>query len=180
MATMSLFVRTASDPHTMENSIRTRIHAVSPQQPVDAIQTMQDIVSQSLASRRYSLSLLAAFAALALLLSAVGIYGIVSYTTLQRTREFGIRIAVGATRGNVMSVVFRHGMVLTLAGSLIGIGAAFLIARALTRLLFQISPLDTPSFISSAVLIGLISAAACVVPALRAARVDPARALRSE
>ena len=180
MATMSLFVRSAGDPRSLADSIRARIHAVEPNQPVDEIQTMNDVLSQSLAPRRYSLSLLGAFAALALLLSAVGIYGIVSYTTLQRTREFGIRIAVGATRADVVALVFRQGLILTLTGSLIGLGAALLLSRALTQLLFHVSPLDAASFIAAVLLLGLISTAACLIPAFRGASTDPVKALRSE
>ncbi|HEX4758079.1 MAG TPA: FtsX-like permease family protein [Terracidiphilus sp.] len=98
----------------------------------------------------------------------------------QRSREFGIRIAVGATRGNVMAVVFHQGLVLTLIGASVGVGAALPAARALTQLLFGISPLDATSFCSSIVLLGLMSVAACVIPTLRAVRLDPVRALRSE
>ncbi|HEX5234215.1 MAG TPA: ABC transporter permease [Silvibacterium sp.] len=180
MATMSLFVRSAADPRSLADSIRARIHSVKPDQPVDEIQTMQEIMSRSLAPRRYSLSLLGAFAALGLLLSAVGIYGIVSYTTLQRTREFGIRIAVGATRTSVVALVFRQGLVLALAGSLIGVVAATLLTGALSRLLFQVSPLDAVSFISAVFLVGVISAVASLTPALRAASVNPVEALRAE
>ncbi len=98
----------------------------------------------------------------------------------QRSREFGIRIAVGATRGNVMAVVFHQGLVLTLIATSVGVGAALPAARALTQLLFTISPLGATSFCSSVVLLGLMSVAACVIPALRAVRLDPVRALRSE
>jgi putative ABC transport system permease protein len=180
MATMSLFVRTEGDPPALDHTIRQRIHSIRPEQPVDTILSMQDIVSNSNAQRRYSLSLLAAFAALALLLAAVGIYGIVSWTTLQRTREFGIRIAVGATRGNVMAEVFRQGLLLAMIGTAIGVVASMLTTRALGQLLFGISPLDATSFCSSVILLGLISVFACVIPALRSAYLDPVRALRSE
>jgi predicted permease len=180
MATMSLFVRSTGDPRLLADSIRARIHAVEPDQPVDEIRSMNDVVSQSLAPRRYSLSLLGAFAALALLLSAVGIYGIVSYTTQQRTREFGIRIAVGATRTDVMALVLRQGLRLTLAGTSIGVGAALLLTHALAQLLFQVSPLDAASFVLSVLLLGLISVAACILPAFRGALTDPTQALRSE
>ena len=180
MATMSLFVRSTSDPLALDHALREKIRAIRPDQPVDAIQSMDGIISSAMAPRRYSLSLLAAFAALAVLLSAVGIYSIVSWTTLQRTREFGIRIAVGAAPGDIMAVVFRQGLVLTLIGTFIGVGAALLITQALTQLLFGTSPLDATSFCLSVVLLGLISAAACVVPALRSAYLDPVRALRSE
>lgn len=180
LASMSLFVRSAGNPLALDDAIRTKIHAIRPLQPVDEIRSMQDIISDSMAPRRYSLTLLAGFAALALLVSAVGIYAIVSYTTLQRTHEFGIRIAVGATRGDVMAVVFRQGLLLTLIGISIGLGAAALTTRILAQLLFGISPLDATSFCSSILLLTLIAFAACVVPALRSAYLDPVHALRSE
>jgi putative ABC transport system permease protein len=180
MAAMSLFVRTEGDAPALDHAIRQRIHSIRPEQPVDMILSMQEIVSNSIAQRRYSLSLLAAFAVLALLLAAVGIYGIVSWTTLQRTREFGIRIAVGATRGNVMADVFGQGLRLALIGTAIGVGASMLTTRALGQLLFGVSPLDLTSFCSSVILLGLISVFSCVIPALRSAYLDPVRALRSE
>jgi ABC-type antimicrobial peptide transport system permease subunit len=113
-------------------------------------------------------------------LAAVGIYGVIAYSVLQRTQEFSIRMAVGAKRSDIMGIVFRRGLVLTLTGMLIGIGGALFLTRLLTRLLFQISPLDVASFVSSAVLLGLISIAAFVIPALRAARLDPMRVLRGQ
>ncbi|MGA8271236.1 MAG: ABC transporter permease [Candidatus Sulfotelmatobacter sp.] len=180
MATMRIYVRSVGNPIALESSIRARIHAVAPDQPIDDMQTMQDVVSQSMAPRRYSLSLLGSFAALALLLSAIGIYGIVSYTTLQRTREFGIRIAVGATRGSVMSHIFRRGLALTGTGALLGIGVAVLLTRILSQLLFEVSPLDTLSFAFAVALLAFISVAACLLPAWRASHLDPIRALRTE
>ena len=180
MAAMSLFVRTEGDLPALDHAIRQRIHSIRPEQPVDTILSMQQIVSNSIAQRRYSLSLLAAFAVLALLLAAVGIYGIVTWTTQQRTREFGIRIAVGATRGNVMADVFAQGLRLALIGTAIGVVASMLTTRALGQLLFGISPLDLTSFCSSVILFGLISLFSCVIPALRSAYLDPVRALRSE
>jgi ABC-type antimicrobial peptide transport system permease subunit len=180
LASMSLFVRSEGATLDLQSSIRAKIHALRPDQPVNEILSMQDLISHSLAPRRYSLSLLGTFAVLALLLSAVGIYGVVAYTTLERRREFGIRIALGATRSNVMTVVFRHGLLLTLAGITIGLGAALLITRVLTQLLFQISPSDATSFFLSFVLLGFISIVACIIPALRTAPLDPVHALRSD
>jgi predicted permease len=180
MATLHLLVRSVGDPLSLDSSIRARIHSIQPDQPVDVIESMDQVLSRSTAQRRYSLSLLAAFAALALLLSAVGIYGIVSYTTAQRTREFGIRIAVGAPRGSLTALVFREGMVLTLAGCLIGVAASLALTGALRRLLFEVSPLDAPTFAASLVLLAIVSAGACVLPAFRAAHVEPVRALRAE
>jgi putative ABC transport system permease protein len=178
MATMHLFVRSTGSPALLESAIRDRIHAVRADQPVDTISTMDDMVAQAMAPRRYSLSLLAAFAALTLLLAAVGIYGVVSYATQQRTSEFGIRIAVGAARSHVMALVFRHGLRLAGTGCAIGFGVALVAAHALERLLFEIGPFDSVSFAAAAVVLGLVAGAACALPALRAARVDPVRALR--
>lgn len=180
MATMSLFVRSAGDPVVLESSIRARVHQVRADQPIDEMRTIDDMISQSMAPRRYSLSLIAAFAALALVLCSVGIYGIVSFTTLQRTREFGIRIALGATRSEVLALVVRHGLLLTLAGTAIGTLASFVCTRALGQLAFETSLIDGPSFLLSALTLALISVGACIAPALRAARTDPAIALRSE
>lgn len=180
MATMSLFVRSVGDPLALDGAIRARIHAARAEQPVDAINSMDDELAQSMAPRRYSLSLLTAFTALTLLLCAVGVYSIVSYATLQRTREFGIRIAVGATRGDVIALVFRHGLALACAGCALGMCAALLVTRILTRLLFEVSPFDTASFVISALLLGFVAITACVFPALRAARLDLTRALRTE
>jgi predicted permease len=180
LASMSLFVRSEGATLGLASSIRARIHALRPDQPVNQIFSMQDLISHSLAPRRYSLSLLGTFTTLALLLSAVGIYGVVSYTTLERRREFGIRMALGATRSNVMAVVLRHGLLLTLAGISTGVGVALLITRVLTQLLFQTSPLDAASFFVSFVLLGIVSILACIIPALRAAHLDPVHALRND
>jgi putative ABC transport system permease protein len=180
LASMSLFVRTLGNPLMLAEAIRIRIHAIQADQPVDEIQSMQDVVSNSLAARRYSLSLLSAFAGLTLLLSAVGIYAIVSWTTLQRTREFGIRMALGATRAEVMAVAFRQGLQLSFAGTAIGICVASLMTQALAQLLFGVSPLDPASFCSAVVLFVAIGLGACILPAIRSASIDPARALRGD
>jgi putative ABC transport system permease protein len=180
MATMSLFVRSASDPRTLANSVRTRIHAISPNQPVGDLRTMQDLMGQSLAPRRYSLLLLGAFAALAVLLAALGTYGIVSYAASQRMQEFGVRMALGASRYSLMSHVIRNGLALTTIGAIVGASLALLATRALSQLLFQVSPLDAVSFSSAAVLLSLTSIGACLPAAWRASHVDPVRALRNE
>ena len=180
MATMSLFVRSTADPRTLASSVRARIHTVRPDQPVEDLRTMQDLMGQSLAPRRYSLLLLGSFAVLAVLLAALGIYGVVSYTTLQRTREFGVRVALGASRYSLMSDVIRKGLVLTIAGAAVGAGGAMLATRTLSRLLFQVSPLDAVSFTSAAFLLAFTSIGACLPAAWRASHVDPVRALRNE
>jgi predicted permease len=180
MATMSLFVRSTANPAALVENVRARIHAVRPNQPVQDLQPMTDLMAHSLAPRRYSLSLLGAFAALAVLLSALGIYGVVSYTTQQRTREFGVRIALGATRGSVMSHVFREGLALTACGAAIGAGVALWATQILSHILFQVSPLDPVSFGFAILLLAVISNFACLLPAWRASRLDPIKALRTE
>jgi predicted permease len=180
MASMSLFVRSSIFPQTIAGSVRSSIHRVRPNQPVQDLQPMMDLMAKSLAPRRYSLGLLGAFATLAVLLAALGIYGVVSYTTQQRTREFGVRIALGAPRSSVMSEVFREGLMLTLTGAAIGAAGALWATRALSHILFEVSPLDPASFAFALVLLAAISNCACLLPAWRASQLDPIRALRAE
>jgi ABC-type antimicrobial peptide transport system permease subunit len=180
MATMSLFVRSSAYPPALANGVRDRIHAVRPDQPVQELEPMTELMAETLAPRRYSLSLLGAFAALAVLLSALGIYGVVSYATQQRAREFGVRIALGATPANVMSQVLRQGMALTASGAALGAGAALWATQALSHILFQVRPLDPVSFAFAIALLALISICACLLPAWRASRLDPVQALRTE
>jgi putative ABC transport system permease protein len=180
MATMSLFLRVDGTPTAMANSLRDRIHAVAPDQPVQNIQSVADLVSQSVATRRYTLILVGAFAAVGLLLAAVGVYRVISYATSQRTREFGLRIALGATRGNVVSHVLRGGARLTLLGSLVGIAGALFVTRSVRALLFEVSPFDLWSFAGAVAILAAVSIFACLVPAWRAARVDPIIAISTE
>jgi predicted permease len=180
MATMSLFVRTEGNPMALADGIRDRIHAVSPDQPVQSVQSVAELVSESVATRRYTLVLIGMFAVVDLVLAAVGVYGVISYVTAQRTREFGVRIALGATRGRVVSEVLRAGIRLTAIGSAIGLVGAFMITRSLSALLFEITPLDAVSYSAAVALLGLISVCACLVPAWRASRVDPIIAMQSE
>jgi predicted permease len=180
MATMSLFLRTEGNGIALADSIRNRIHAVEPNQPVQNIQNVSDMVADSVATRRYTLILVAAFAGVGLLLAAVGVYGVISYATSQRAREFGIRIALGATRGRVISHVLGHSAVLTSLGSLAGIVGALFLTRSLSSLLFEINPLDMLSFSAAVVLLALISIGASLLPAWRASRVDPIITMQSE
>jgi putative ABC transport system permease protein len=180
MATMSLFVRAEGNVMALADSIRDRIHVVEPNQPVQNIQNVADLVSQSVATRRYTLLLVCAFAAVGLLLAAVGVYGVISYATSQRAREFGIRIALGATRGRVISYVLRGSAVLTTLGSLLGIVSALFLTRSLSSLLFEVSPLDLLSFCAAVALLAFVSIGASLFPAWRASRVDPIIAMQSE
>lgn len=180
LATMSLFLRADGNVMALADSVRDRIHAVEPNQPVQNIQSVADMVSQSVATRRYTLVLVGTFAAVGLLLAAVGVYGVVSYATSQRAREFGIRIALGATRGRVVSHVLRGSAVLAAFGSLIGIVGSLLLTHSLASLLFEVSPLDLLSFLAGVTLLVLVSISASLLPAWRAARVDPIIAMQSE
>ena len=180
MATMSLFVRSEGNPMALADSVRDRIHAIKLDQPVQNVQNVAELVSQSVATRRYTLVLIGTFAVVELVLAAVGIYGVISYITAQRTREFGIRIALGATRDRVISEVLRRGVRLIAIGSLIGLVGAFVMTRSVSALLFEISPLDPVSYFAAVALLGLLSVCACLVPAWRASRVDPIIAMQSE
>src|SRR4029077_18746142 len=175
-----LFVRTEGNPMALADGVRHRIHAVKPDQPVQTVQNVAELISQSVATRRYTLVLIGVFAVVDLVLAAVGVYGVISYVTAQRTREFGVRIAIGATRGRVVSEVLRGGVRLTVIGSVIGLVGAFIVTRSLSALLFEISPLDPFSYSAAVALLALISICACLVPAWRASRVDPIIAMQSE
>lgn len=179
-AGMRLFARGNGNPLALANSIRRKIWSIRANQPVDSILTMNGILDQSLASRRYSLLLLEAFALLALFLCMLGIYGVASYAALQRTREFGVRFALGATKANVLRTVLRQGLTLTAVGVCLGVALAFGATRLLQQLLFEVSPVDAASFAAAVTLLATVSICACVIPARRAAKVDPMVALRYE
>jgi putative ABC transport system permease protein len=178
---MNLFVRAAGDnPGLLANSIRVKIQSMYPNQPVERISVMRDVVSRTLTQRRYSVGLMTAFATLALLLCALGIYGVVSYVTLQRTREFGIRMALGASRQDVLRNVLYQGGSLVLTGTIIGFVLALVAARGLSQLLFETVAFDPAIFAFSTLLLGVIGFLACLVPGVRAAQLDPRVALNME
>jgi putative ABC transport system permease protein len=166
--------------NSLAAAIREQVTALDKEQPVSNVRTMQETVATSMTGDKFATILLGVFSFLALVLAAVGIYGVIAYSVSQRMQEFGIRIAVGAGRGDIMGIVFRHGLVLTAAGISIGIGGALFLTQMLTSLLFQVSPFDVPSFLSSIILLGSISIVAFLIPAFRAAKTDPIQVLRSE
>jgi ABC-type antimicrobial peptide transport system permease subunit len=181
LASMNLFVRSAGgDPVLLANSVRGKIQSLYPNQPVERITVMREVVSRTLAQRTYSVGLMSAFAGLALLLSGLGIYGVVSYVTLQRTREFGIRMAIGASRQEVLRIVLRQGGSLVAVGVVLGVGFSVLSTRALSQLLFETTPLDPGIFISAVLLLAAIGVLACLLPGIRASQIDPWVALNSE
>jgi ABC-type antimicrobial peptide transport system permease subunit len=180
MSAMNLLVRSSENPSGLADSLRSLIHGLRPDQPVQGIDSVEQMETQSITARRYTLFVLGTFGVVDLVLAAVGVYGVISYVTAQRTREFGIRIALGATRGGVISHVLRGGFRLTMLGAVIGLLGAFMVTRSLSALLFEITPLDPISYSAGAALLALISICACLVPAWRASRVDPIIAMQSE
>lgn len=177
---MNLVVRTKSDPLRWANAVRSQVWAVDKDQPLFDTKTVEDIVADSFGRQHVLASLLGAFAAVALLLAAVGIYGLVSYAVRQRTQEIGIRMALGAQSGEVLRLVLWQGMGLTLAGLFIGLLTALATAGLLGGFLFGVKPTDPASFAGVALLLACIALLACCIPARRAIRVDPMVALRYE
>jgi putative ABC transport system permease protein len=173
-------VRTAGDPERYTNLVRAAVRSVDPDQPIALVRTMDDLIALSVGQRRLSMLLLSLFSGIALVLASVGIYGVMSYSVSQRSRELGVRIALGAARRDVLRLVLRQGMTLAVLGIGIGVGAAFLLARLIRSQLYQVGTGDPLTFIGVALLLGLTALAANLIPALRATRVDPAVVLREE
>ena len=177
---LNLVVRTQGDPLNLVGPIRNEVHNLDPDQPIAATRPMTDWVSSSVSTPRYRTTLLGLFAALAMILAATGIYGVMSYSVAQRTHEIGVRMALGARRRDVLKIVVRQGMVLTLIGVVLGLGGAFALTRVMSTLLFGVTAKDPLTFGVVAGLLMLVAFLACVVPARRATKVDPLVALRYE
>jgi putative ABC transport system permease protein len=177
---ISFIVRSRAETPTVAAGIRERVRAIDPELPVYDLGTMSDAVAQSVAQPRFYMILLTAFAALALLLAALGIYGVISYSVSQRTRELGIRIALGATQDRVVRLVLGHGMALTSVGVAVGLVGAFWLVQLLASMLFGVAATDAPTFLGVSVVLLGVAGAASYLPARRAARVDPVTAMRAE
>ncbi|MGH9939226.1 MAG: FtsX-like permease family protein, partial [Blastocatellia bacterium] len=177
---MSLVARTSGDPTSLNAAIRAQVLQLDKEQPVSSIATLDRLVSTSIAQQKFSMLLLGVFAAVAMVLAAVGIYGVLSYAVTQRTHEIGIRMALGAGRPAVLRLVIGHGMTLTLIGIAAGLAAAFLLTRLMSTLLFGVSATDPLTFGVIALLLVTIALLACWIPARRATKVDPMIALRFE
>jgi putative ABC transport system permease protein len=176
----TIVIRTSNDPTAMIAAVRSEILSVDKDQPVSNVQTLEYYVTRSTARQRFSMILLFTFAAVALVLAAVGVYGVTSYSVTQRTHEIGIRMALGAQQKDVLRLVLGQGLKLTAIGVGIGLAAAFALTRAMTSLLFEVSANDSMTFIIAPVVLAGVALAACFVPARRATRVDPGVALRYE
>ncbi len=177
---MTMVIRSTGDLSTLASAVRLSVAEVDKELPVFNVQTMQQVVSNSLSGRRMSTILLGAFAGCALLLASIGIYGVVSYWVAQRTREIGIRSALGANRGDILRMVLGHGMLLASVGTAVGLAASLVLTRFLSTLLFGVSNRDVVSMASAAAALIAVALLACYVPARRAAKVDPLVALRFE
>jgi putative ABC transport system permease protein len=177
---MSVVVRTTVDPAGLSPEIRRIVAEVDRSAPVSEVKTMEHIVAEAVTQPRFNLFLLGLFGGIALLLSAAGIYGVTAYAVTQRTREFGIRMALGAQVADVLRMILGQGMLLIGAGVVIGLGASFALTRLLKSLLFGVSVTDPLTFAAIAVVLMFVALLACYIPARRATKVDPLVALRYE
>ncbi|MEY2551885.1 MAG: hypothetical protein QOG12_2029 [Verrucomicrobiota bacterium] len=178
VSAMTIVMRSAIEPATLGAALREQVQALDKDQPVSEIKTMEWYLADSMAQRRFNMLLLGAFAGLALVLAAVGIYGVIAYTVTQRTHELGIRIALGAKGGDILRLVFVNAMATTLAGIALGLAAAFALTRLLQSLLYQVSPTDPVVFAAIPLLLAGVAVIATYLPARRAMKVNPITALR--
>jgi putative ABC transport system permease protein len=176
-APRDLVIRTSVDPLGIVAATRREIHQVDPDQPISNIRTMDEVLGEETASRRLGMTLLTIFAALALLLATLGIYGVLAYFVVQHTQEIGVRVALGAQRRDILRLVLKKGMLLTLLGVGIGLGAAFALTRLMASLLYGVSSADPLTYAAIALLLTMVAFGACYLPARRATRIDPMVAL---
>ena len=176
----SMVIKTSGDPNAVIKSVTAAVGSVDPDMPLAGMRTVDDIIDESLAIDRFSVVLFASFGALGLLLAAVGIYGVMAFAVAQRTHEFGVRMALGAQRSRVISLVLKEGTILALSGTLIGLGGAYLVGRAMQSTLYGVDALDLRAFTGVSLLLLAAALLACWFPAWRASRVEPLEALRYE
>jgi putative ABC transport system permease protein len=177
---MSLVLRTTNDPRAAISSLRQAVHSLDPNQPLVKIRTMEENISTNVSEPRFRTVLLCLFAASALLLSLIGLYGLMMYSTVQRTPEFGIRMTLGATSKQVLRMMLAQGLELAIAGVVLGMAGAYALSRVLTKFLYHVSPADPMTYVLIPLLLIAVAMAACWIPARRAMRVDPTTALRYE
>jgi putative ABC transport system permease protein len=177
---LHLFVRSSYDPAALAADLRNAVWSVDKDQPIKGIQTMSAVIDHAVAQPRFRTWLVGVFAALGLTLTLVGVYGVISYSASQRTREIGIRVALGAQPGNVLRLVLQQGIRLAIAGAILGVIGSLALSRVLKSQLFEISPADPLTLVGAAVIMLLVALAACYIPARRATLIDPLEALRQE
>jgi predicted permease len=177
---VAVVLRTQGDPTAIMGQVRETVKEIDPRQVIYNVQTMDDVVATSYAARRLTMVLLGVFAALAVALASVGIYGVISYFVGHRTQEIGIRMALGAQRSDILYLVLGEGTKMALVGAAVGIAASLGLTRLMARQLFGVSAHDALTYVSVAVLLMLVATAACYIPARRAMRSDPMTSLRCE
>ena len=177
---MQLAVRTEAQPTSLVSAVTATIHSIDSDQPVTDIMTMDNLVDNSLSPRRFSMILLAAFAVLALLLAAVGIYSVLAFAVRRRVREIGIRVALGAEVKDILRLVIKEGMKPALIGLMLGVAGALALGRVLASFIYGIAAYDPLTFAAVTTLLATVALLASTIPAYRAARVEPTRALREE
>jgi putative ABC transport system permease protein len=177
---LTLVVRTQANPESLIRDVRSEVIAMDKTLPVTHVRTMEERVGESTSGQRFNALLITLFAALALLLASIGIYGVVSHTAAQRTHEIGIRMALGARENDVLSLVLARGMGLVLIGVAIGLAVSLALTRFLERLLFGVKPTDPGTFVFVPLVLIAVAFVACYLPARRAARLDPLTALHQE
>jgi ABC-type antimicrobial peptide transport system permease subunit len=172
-----IFLRGQLDPSAISAQEREQVQAVDATLPVFHAETLGEVLSTSLSVRRFSMEMVALFAATALLLAGLGIYGTISYVVNEQRREIAVRLALGAQRGNILKMVLRRGLGLAAAGAGLGVAGALIVSHLMAGLLYGVSPNDLPTFASVTVVLAIVALAACYIPARRAMRVDPIVAL---
>jgi putative ABC transport system permease protein len=177
---MALVIRSKGDASRLSMAVQKEIRAIDPEQPLADVRTMEQVISRSIARPRFNMLLLTIFAGVALVLASVGLYGVMNYSATQRTHEVGIRMALGATRGDIMRLVVGHGMTLTFVGIAVGVVASWALTRVMSSLLFGVTATDLPTFIGVSAVLATVALVANYIPARRATRVNPISALRYE
>jgi putative ABC transport system permease protein len=177
---LAIFLRGQLDPSVISAQVRQQVQSIDPELPVFGAVTLEDVLSSSLSVRRFSMEMVAFFAATALLLAGLGIYGTISYLVNEQRREIAIRLALGAQRGTILKMVLRRGLALAAAGAGLGVAGALIVSHLMAGLLFGVSPYDLITFAGVTIVLTGVALAASYIPALRAMRLDPITTLHSE